>query len=77
MVYLSEVSEAIRVRKPGRLSGLPALDSVNGGVPVPGATINLGMSEEHLYFDIDLALAQRAGLHLDAKPSRLARGVAK
>ena len=39
--------------------------------------ISLGISDERIYFAIDLPVVQRVGLRLDAKVLRLARGVVK
>lgn len=77
MVYLGEMSDAARGRVIARLAGQPVLTIANGGVPVPGAMISVGIAGEHVYFDVDLTAVQRGGLRLDAKLLRLARSVAK
>lgn len=77
MAYLGEISESLRGRIIGQVAGHPVLTIANGGVPVPGAMVSLGIEGERVYFDIDLAAAHRAGLRLDAKLLRLARSVAK
>jgi len=77
MVYLGEMSDPLRGRAIAQLAGLPVLSIANGGVPVPGAMVSLGIAGERVYFDIDLPVVQRGGLRLDAKLLRLARNVVK
>jgi hypothetical protein len=77
MVYLGEMSDTARGRVIAQLAGQPVLTISNGGVPVPGTMVSLGISGERVYFDIDLPLVQRGGLHLDAKLLRLARNVTR
>ncbi|MDP2833392.1 MAG: YfiR family protein [Pseudomonadota bacterium] len=77
MVYLGEMSDAVRGRAIAQLIGQPVLTISNGGAPAPGAIVSIGVAGERVYFDIDLPVAQRAGLRLDAKLLRLARNVVK
>ncbi len=77
MVYLGEMSEGARGRVIAQLAGQPVLTIANGGIPIPGAMVSLGVSGERVYFDIDLPVVQRGGLRLDAKLLRLARSVVK
>jgi len=77
MVYLGEMSDSARSRVITHLAGQPVLTISNGGVPVSGAMVSLGISGDRIYFDVDLPVVQRVGLHLDAKLLRLARSVVK
>lgn len=77
MVYLGEMNTSLRIRAIAQLAGQPALTIGNGGAPVPGAMVSLGIADERVYFDIDLPVVQRGGLRLDAKLLRLARSVVK
>jgi len=77
MVYLGEMSDTARGRVIAQLAGQPVLTIGNGGVPVPGAMVSLGIAGERVYFDIDLPTVQRGSLRLDAKLLRLARNVTR
>ncbi|MDP2431729.1 MAG: YfiR family protein [Pseudomonadota bacterium] len=77
MVYLGEMNDAARGRVIAQLAGQPVLTIGNGGIQAPGAMVNLGVSGERVYFDIDLPAVQRGGLRLDAKLLRLARSVTR
>lgn len=77
LVYLGEMNDSARARAIKQLFGQPTLTIANGGIPVPGAMVSLGVSADRVYFDIDLPVAQRAGLRLDAKLLRLARSVSR
>jgi hypothetical protein len=76
-VYLGETSTPPREERIAQLAGHPVLSIADIGAPLPGAIISLGMAGERIHFDIDLNLAQRAGLRLDAKLLRLGRSVAR
>lgn len=75
MIYVGMMSESARARSVAQVSALPVLTVVNGGVPVNGSIVSIGVAREKVYFDIDLPAAQRVGLRLDSRVLRLARSV--
>lgn len=76
-VYLGETSTPPREERIAQLAGHPVLSIADVGTAMPGAIVSLGMAGERIHFDIDLNLAQRAGLRLDAKLLRLGRSVSR
>jgi hypothetical protein len=74
-VYLGDMSNPPREERLAQLAAQPVLSVADTGTPLPGAMISLGVAGERVYFDIDLSLAQHAGLRLDPKLLRLGRSV--
>lgn len=76
-LYLGESAAPPREERIAQLAGQPVLSIADIGTPLHGAIVSLGMAGERIHFDIDLNLAQRAGLRLDAKLLRLGRSVSR
>lgn len=77
MIYVGIMSETARMKSVAQVAMQPVLSVVNGGIPVSGAIVSIGVARDKVYFDIDLPAAQRVGLRLDAKLLRLARSVTR